>query len=142
MRPSYRQLIAEHASIEARADALIQALENEAVLASDLGAQLFALAALVNEHIAIERVYIGSLDMARLGEPWKRTWVDGHTAFSRLCADWETFLNSWDVSSIGADRAGFRSSANAILGRLRDRLDAETQSFYAAALQTGAIALR
>ncbi|SEN46817.1 hypothetical protein SAMN05192583_2876 [Sphingomonas gellani] len=142
MQHSYRQLISEHEQIEECANALLADVADASVPASDLAAQLGELALVVKRHIAVEDEVVGTLDPATLSQPWTDAWVEGEAAFKRLKSDWMAFLVRWDGIAIAEDRSGFVSAAQAILGRLRDRLAIETRAFYATALQTGSIALR
>lgn len=142
MKASYRQLLDEHRSIEQAADTLLLRVEDEQVGAAELAVQLDELARVVEDHVEVEEGVISTLDTDRLTGPWVETWVEGVTSFERLKADWLVFLKTWDRSAIERDRRGFGLAAHAILGRLRERVQAETRAFYATALQTGAIELR
>lgn len=142
LQASYRQLISEHEHIEACATALLADISDDTLPATDIAVQMSELATAVNVHIEVEEGIVSSVDHDRLTGPWTAAWVEGEAAFQRLRSDWIAFLDRWDAPSIDHDRAGFVRAAQAILGRLRDRLSIETRAFYATALQAGSIALR
>lgn len=142
MKASYRQLMGEHEAIEESARSLLADLDDDRLGCAELATQLDELARTIEDHIEVEEGVVAGVDPNRLAGPWAAAWRDSLGEFDRLKADWLTFLDTWDRSAIARDRAGFRRAAEPILGRLRERLQIETQAFYATALQTGAIALR
>lgn len=142
MKASYRQLMGEHEAIEDAACTLPVDLDDDGQNSDELAMQLDHLGITIEDHIGVEEGVVAGVDPDRLAGPWAAAWRDSLDDFNRLKADWLVFLDTWDRAAITRDRAGFRRAAEAILGRLRERLQVETQAFYATALQTGAIALR
>ena len=142
MRPSYRQLISDHEQIEAEANQILVSVRDKSISAFELAASLVSLAETVESHIAVETGVISTFDDSKLTGPWVEAWHDGLTAFERLRRDWIAFLYRWNGPAIKNDRQQFQISAEAILGRLRERVQLETRAFYATALQNGAIELR
>ncbi len=142
MKASYRQLLDEHEMIECAAGALLNDVTDSRTDPAALSAQLSALARIVEDHITVEDDVIGGFDADQLAGPWTDAWVDGVAAFDRLKADWVLYLRAWNQAAIERDVTGFRAASEAILPRLRERIQIETTAFYAAALQTGAIELR
>lgn len=142
MKASYRQLLDEHEAIERSACDLLADLDDTRSSAATLSSQLDDLARLVEDHIEVEDDIVGDFDAAALTGPWIATWVDGMAAFDRLKADWSVYLGTWDRAAIERNGLEFRTASQAILPRLRERIQKETTAFYATALQTGAIDLR
>jgi hypothetical protein len=132
----------EHEAIEESARSLLDDLADDRLGSDELAAQFGELARTIEAHIDVEDGVVAGVDAARLAGPWATAWRDGLSDFDRLKADWIAFLGQWDRDAIARDRHGFRHAAEAILGRIRERLQVETQAFYATALQTGAIELR
>ncbi|RZL23788.1 MAG: hypothetical protein EOP64_07700 [Sphingomonas sp.] len=142
MQTSFKQLITEHDAIEAVANALLAAVEKGDAGSVDLAVQLNTLAVLVKDHVEREDMIIADFNEAQLSGPWIEAWREGADAFAQLKAEWTRFLKTWNAEAIYNDRIGFTTDAHSILGRLRDRVQLETRTFYATALQTGAIGLR
>lgn len=142
MKASYRQLIGEHEAIEEAARSLLTDLADDRLGSDELATQLEELARSIEDHIDVEDGVVAGVDAARLPGPWAAAWRDGLSDFNRLKEDWMAFLAKWDRNAVARDRHGFSQAAEAILGRIRERLQVETQAFYATALQTGAIGLR
>jgi len=109
---------------------------------SELTRRLASIADEVSTHIAIENMILAECDQATLSSAWREVWEDGKEGFRALCADWATFLGEWNADCINADLAGFRQAATDVLGRLRERTQAESRSFYLIALQTSVVAFR
>lgn len=141
MSVSYQQLIDDHERIIDTANRLLSRIADKSYDADALADTLDKLAGQVRDHIAVEDAIIAS-DHGMLFGPWAATWEDGQHGVARLRQDWLTFIDTWNHGTIAENRRGFADAAGHLLGRLRERVQMETQAFYATALQTGVISLR
>lgn len=139
---SYKQLIVEHDAIEQAAEDLLHALEIVTTPASALSLLLADLAELVRVHIRNEESILSNLHEWHLDGQWTQRWMSAAVEFDALCAEWSAFLNAWHLNDIEERRYEFSVSAQSILLRLNDRVQFETDTFYAAALQSGIVHLR
>lgn len=141
-RVSYKTLIFEHDAIEQASCELLDAVEESGTSVEALRAMLDRLAALVEGHVRREEDILHNLGQDQLDGPWARKWKEAASAFDQLCADWTTFLHQWTAFEITRRRQEFVVASRSILTRLNERVRFETASFYALALQSGAITLR
>jgi hypothetical protein len=136
------QLWNDHARIEASADAIQAELARDNPSTSELSWQLSDISDQVSTHIAVETAILSACDQISLTPAWQTVWRDGKDGFDLLCEDWSIFLHEWTTENIAADIAGFRLAASNVLGRLRERTEAESRTFYLTALQTSVVALK
>lgn len=141
MDTSYQRLIEEHEKIVDTAGHLLSCIADKSYEADELADKLDTLAGQVRDHLAVEDEIIAH-DHGMMMGPWAETWQDGQNGVARLRKDWLAFLGVWDRRTIAENRRGFAEAADHLLGRLRERIQTETQAFYATALQRGAISLR
>lgn len=132
----------DHEEIEAAAADLLANAVRISVDSDTLFRQLQRLADKVEAHIAAEDIVVRNVESKDLHGLWRDTWIEGRRVFDKLRADWIGFLDRWLVQKITEQRSRFAFECRAILGRINERLQKETQSFYATALQFGSIALR
>lgn len=59
-----------------------------------------------------------------------------------LTVDWQAYLKEWTTDVIAYDWPGFAHETRVMMGRLRDRIDRETQSLLPLAVQVSAIPLK
>ncbi len=120
------ELLRDHAAIEllsARLSKLIAANAD----ATDLAETLGHLVQTVAGHLKVEEAIL--YDEAMLVQPGV-TQADVTRAtrtFERLKGDWGEYCTLWRAEDIAADRAGFVAASQAMLPRLRDRVQLETE---------------
>lgn len=141
-RVSFKTLIFDHDAIEQASFELLDAVEESATSVVTLRAMLDRLSALVKGHVRREEEVLHNLGQDQLDGSWARSWKEAAKAFDQLSADWISFLNQWTAFEIARQRQEFVEAARSILTRLNERVQFETTSFYALALQSGAITLR
>lgn len=139
---SYERLIAEHALIDARLEAMRLLT---AAAEPDLPAVILGLSALAGElahHLSHEDSFIyprmmtgGSAESARAAQ----AFID---EFAELREDWGLYLTEWNAECIAADWAGFRHHTDALIARLAHRVRAENELLYTVALKNSVIPLR
>lgn len=142
LKPKYQELIADHERIERAAGQLLSALRSSSADDGDLTYLLFDLATHVSEHLAIEEAMLADLREREMASPWRIALEGGLPALATLKADWQEFLGDWNAEAIRMDRRQFHDDTEAILPRLRERVQRETETLYATALQTGVVAYR
>ncbi|MGK6325396.1 hypothetical protein ACMGDM_20195 [Sphingomonas sp. DT-51] len=138
---SFNHLIMEHDAIEQSVALLMQDML-EAKPHALLHQHLSALAVQVEQHLKAEDAVLIGLQQGQLDRPWLAAWKSAADELALLRSDWLGFIHNWTADRIAARTAEFCTAGAAILERLSERVRFETDVFYAAALQSGAIRLR
>jgi len=139
---SYETLIAEHGRIDMALGRLQRLIDADA---RDAGAVTIALSDLATDlehHLAHEDSFIYPHMIASGNAGVSATAQEFVEDFAQLRADWGVYLAEWNAECIGEDWLSFRFDTCRMIGRLAERVRAENELLYAAALQTGAIRLR
>lgn len=139
---SYERLIAEHGRIDMALGRLQLLIEADA---RDPGAVTIGLSDLSRElthHLDYEDSFIYPRMIASGNAMAATTAQEFVEDFAQLRADWGLYLGEWNSECIAADWDGFRHETRRMIARLADRVRAENDLLYAAALQAGAIRLR
>ena len=143
MSPSYQKLIADHDAIQQAARVLVEDLaryrQSDAAKAA---ASVARIAAMVERHIEQEDAVMATLEGRTDAAAWGSSWEAVRSSFEDLRSRWVTFIEHWNAHRIGENWAEFRLSARAVLARLQDQVERETELFYSAALRVGAVRLR
>ena len=133
------QLVEDHHRIQHAVQALLDEVERPLPNSAELTRRLSNIGNQVGSHIAVENMLIAECDKKTMPPAWSAVWEDGKATFRDLCDDWGMFLAEWNRENIDADLPGFRAAARAMFGRLSERMEAETRSFYLTGLQTSVI---
>lgn len=96
----------------------------------------------ISAHVDREDRILAGLDQSKLDYRWMTSWKSASADLENLRRDWLAFLDKWDVHSIGDQRSEFQTTVNVVLQGLSERVRFETETFYAAALQSNIITLR
>jgi iron-sulfur cluster repair protein YtfE (RIC family) len=139
---SYERLISEHGRIDmalGRLQLLIEADEPDAAAVtiglSDLSSELTA-------HLHYEDNAVYPRMIASTDEHTSATARQFAEDFAQLREDWSLYLSEWNRDCILADWAEFRRYTRTMIARLSERIRAENEQLYTAALQASAIRLR
>ena len=138
---SFNHLIMEHDAIEQSVASLIQDMR-EGKPHALLHQHLRALAIQVEQHLKAEDAVLIGLQQGQLDRPWLTAWKSAADELALLRSDWRGFIHDWTADRIAARTADFYAAGAAILERLSGRVRFETEVFYAAALESGAIKLK
>jgi iron-sulfur cluster repair protein YtfE (RIC family) len=139
---SYQRLMDEHDRIDARLATLSVLAKAET---PDLPAVVLGLSDLAGElerHLAHEDSFIYPRMMSGASGGASDVANAFVADFAALREDWGLYLREWTSDGIAADWAGFGQETRSMMARLADRVKAENQLLYAAALQSGVIPLR
>ncbi|MBX9732008.1 MAG: hemerythrin domain-containing protein [Sphingomonas sp.] len=139
---SYQKLIEEHDRIDAALIRLTNVLEQPD---RDVAAAADALDHLADElraHLAHEDVMLYN-ELIAARKPAFGSAVDHfNQQFDVLRRDWDTYLQAWGPDQISANWDCFRTVTKLMVERLAERVAAENDLLYCAALQAGVITLR
>lgn len=139
---SYERLIAEHGRIDMALGHLQRLIDEEV---ADSPAVVIALSDLSREltgHLDYEDSFIYPRMISSANPQAVATAQEFAEDFAELSADWGLYLGEWNSECIDGDWQGFRDETRSIVSRLADRIRAENELLYAAALQVNAIRLR
>lgn len=139
---SYERLIAEHGRIDMALGRLQRLIEADT---PDTAAVTIALSDLSHElthHLEFEdRIIYPRIIASAI--PEISAAVQGFAEdFAQLTADWRLYLGEWNAECIAGDWEGFAFQTRTMIARLAERVRAENELLYAAALQVSAIRLR
>lgn len=139
---SYERLIAEHGRIDMALGHLQRLIDAEE---PDSPAVVIALSDLSRElthHLDYEDSFLYPRLIASANPQASAAAQEFAEDFAQLRGDWNLYLTEWHAECIAADWAEFTHHTRTIVARLADRVRAENELLYAAALQVGAIRLR
>jgi hypothetical protein len=139
---TYNRLIDDHDAIEVAASMILGDLKQSRPDSGHLASSLSRLGVMVRDHIHNEDIVLASLSQTHLDAVELQGWIVAADDFERLRFDWLAFLDHWSLAAIDQRRAEFAAAARLILKRLNARVRFESETFYAAALQSGAIERR
>ena len=139
---SYERLIAEHGRIDMALGRLQLLIEADAPDAGAVTICLSDLSCELTAHLEYEDSFIYPRLIASSDRQTSTTAREFVEDFAQLREDWELYLSEWNRDCIVADWAQFRHYTHVMIARLTERIRAENELLYAAALQAGAIRLR
>ena len=139
MKITYRKLLADHHRIGRLADAILAEAREPSPRPAALARLLDSLATLVIDHIRLESRVAEQCADVPMPRQWHEVWTDGSAAFGALCSDWQRFLAIWSEDAIESDIDAFHVAAETMLGRLNERVSAETAALHVSGLQFGVI---
>lgn len=123
--PNHADLLRDHAVIERLAGQLGTMLDRKAE-AADLSRTLRMLVETVHGHLEEEDAMIYALALREEGMTEAEV-AALRASFERLKCDWQEYLALWTPEQIAAGRAEFETATRAMLPRLRDRVQLETE---------------
>ncbi|OYY71861.1 hemerythrin domain-containing protein [Sphingomonas sp. 28-63-12] len=139
---SYQKLIDEHARIDTALARLTNILDRPERDAEAATAALSHLAEELHDHLAHEDAMLYH-ELIIANKPAYAHAVEQFTQqFDALRRDWSAYLGGWTTAAIAADWPIFRTATRLMVERLAERVAAENDLLYCAALQFGAITLR
>ncbi|WP_294390312.1 hemerythrin domain-containing protein [uncultured Sphingomonas sp.] len=137
---SFERLISEHDQIERMITALSEQAADPDIPASAISDRLFELSLLVADHLAHEDGAIYPAILRTMGAASHATQLNQSLHILKM--DWISYLSSWPLDCIEAERDKFSRHTEDMLPRLREQVQTETQLLYAAGLRHGIITLR
>lgn len=138
---SIARLMSEHDRIDIAIQQLASVTGQDQPEAINAVVALSELAAELSYHLAHEDSYIYAAAALKDGTRFAKTANEFVTEFAALRADWDVYLREWTTDCIEGDWGNFCQETRSILGRLSDRVRAESEVLYAIGLQQGVIPL-
>ena len=139
---SYERLIAEHGRIDIMLGRLLLMIEADEADTAAVTIGLSDLSRELTQHLDFEDSFIYPRMIASGNPQAAATAQEFVEDFAKLRADWGLYLGEWNSECIAEDWDGFRHETRRMMARLTDRVRAENELLYAAALQVNAIRLR
>ena len=139
---SYETLIAEHGRIDMALGHLQRLIDADAPDTIAVTLALSDLSAELSHHLAHEDSFIYPRMIATGNTGISATAQEFVEDFAQLRADWGVYLTEWTAECIEADWLSFKFDTCRMIVRLAERVRAENELLYVAALQAGAIRLR
>ena len=139
---SYERLIAEHGRIDMALGRLQRLIDADVADSSAVIIALSDLSRELTDHLDYEDSFIYPRMIASANPQASAMAQEFVEDFAQLRADWGLYLGEWNSECIAEDWAEFRHQTVTMVARLAERVRAENELLYAAALQVNAIRLR
>lgn len=137
---SIERLIAEHAQIAARGDALIRAAASASP--TMLRTMIVALDTELVAHLATEDLEVYPHLLAKGDMAQREAAEIAMGDFDQLAAEWRAYVDEWTADEIEGDRELFVEASKRILSALSARVRIENEILYPLALASGTLTLR